>query len=200
MIDYEKTIFNIDISSGNPKPGTLLISEPFLKEKYFDHAVIYLIEHASDDSSMGLVLNHRTGVSLSDIIPDIPASTGIPIYCGGPMSHDRLYYMHTLGDIITNAREISPGIFVGGNYSDMVQYVKSGYPIEGFVRFFIGYSGWSKHQLEEEVCNKIWAVEQNIDPATLLTGTGDSYWHRKVRDLGPDFRGWLFHPKNPQAN
>ena len=82
----------------------------------------------------------------------------------------------------------------------MKQYVNTGYPLEGFIRFFIGYSGWSREQLDEELESKVWAVAGCEDHHKLLTGAHDSYWHRYVKSLGTDFRGWLYHPHNPHCN
>ena len=47
MIDFESLIFNIDIDRRFiPHPGSLLVAEPFLRERYFHHSVICLVEIA----------------------------------------------------------------------------------------------------------------------------------------------------------
>lgn len=201
MIDYDNVLFNINIASGMPHPGALLVAEPFLKDEYFSHSVICLIDYAVGHSSMGVVLNRSTAYSLQGLVPGVTTKCEIPVFCGGPMSCDRLYYLHTLGqDIISKSHEIVPGLYIGGDFSDMLAYINSGYPTDGIIRFFIGYSGWSCEQLDEELCNHVWAVTEMDDPMSLLDGSEDSLWHRYVKKLGSDFRGWLYHPKNPQAN
>lgn len=201
MIDYDNALFNIDITSGDmPHPGALLIAEPFLKDEYFSHAVICLVEYAMGGTAMGIVMNRSTAYTLQGLVKDVTRKKDIPIFCGGPMSCDRLYFVHTLGDIIPDAKEIKPGLFIGGDFQAMLGYVNAGYPIEGYIRFFIGYSGWSREQLDEELHKRVWAVTESADYAQLLTAQEDSYWHRAVRNMGNNFRGWRFHPKNPQAN
>ena len=65
----------------------------------------------------------------------------------------------------------------------------------------VGYSGWSGSQLEEELARNVWAVSPLTgSPHDMLRGAGDAYWHRAVRALGDDFRGWLYHPQNPMVN
>lgn len=152
MIDFDNTIFNIDIPGGKPDIGALLISEPFLREDYFHHSVICIADYAPDSTAMGIVLNRLTG--------------------------------YTLQNIIEAVRE----------------YVNLGYPLEGYLRFFLGYSGWSRLQLDEEISNRVWAVTESTDYSSMLTGSEDPYWHRYVRMLGKRFRGWRFHPRNPHAN
>lgn len=201
MIDFERILFNIDIPATiNAAAGNLLVAEPFLKEDCFAHSVIYLVDHESDSSSMGVVLNHITSHRLSDLIDGIDSGRDVPVFCGGPVGSDRLFFMHTLGNIIPQAQEISPGIYIGGDFECMKQYVNAGYPIEGKIRFFIGYSGWGAHQLEEEIHSNVWAVSRVRSTERLLKGHGDSYWHRTVRSMGNQFRGWLYHPQNPHAN
>ncbi len=149
---------------------------------------------------MGIVLNHPTHHTLSDLIPSLEDMEAITVYCGGPVATDRLYFLHSLGDIIPGASEVAPGLWIGGEFEAMLGYIRSGYPIEGKLRFFIGYSGWDRHQLAGELKDKVWAVTEIPSTANMLEGDGDAYWHRSVRALGDRFRGWRFHPQNPHAN
>lgn len=200
MIDYDNMLFNIDIASGMPHPGAILVAEPFLREEYFAHAVICLVDYGLEESSMGVVLNRSTAYTLQGLVQGVTRREDIPVFCGGPMSCDRLYYLHTLGQFIPDSRQVSPGLYIGGDFNAMLDYVNSGLGIEGRIRFFIGYSGWSPRQLDEELRNRVWAVTDPRDPKELLFGSEDTYWHRNVRLLGHRFRGWRYHPLNPHAN
>lgn len=200
MIDYDNVLFNIRIESGMPHQGALLVAEPFLRDEHFSHAVICLVEYGPASTAMGIVLNHPTAYTLQGLIQGVKRKEDIRVWCGGPMSCDRLYYVHTLGDLIPDSREIIPGLYIGGDFQAMLDYVNSGCPTEGCIRFFIGYSGWGHGQLDEELRNHVWAVNNITDAPSLLTGSHKGYWHRQVRELGPEFRGWLYHPRNPQFN
>lgn len=200
MTTLESTLFNIAINKRKPQTGTLLVAEPFLREKYFNHAVICLIDYEKGKGSMGIVLNRVTNYTLNGILDCVTAEQEIPVFCGGPMSCDRLYFLHTLEGIIPNSREIKPGLYIGGNFDAMLGYINSGYPIEGKIRFFIGYSGWDTGQLDEELQKNVWAVTDIQDNSALLTGEENQYWHNQVRAMGDDYRGWLFHPLSPTMN
>lgn len=198
MIDSD--LFNIDIPTERPSPGSLLVAEPFLTESYFQHSVICLIDYATDKESMGFVMNKPTTYQLSELVEKVSRKEPVTIYCGGPMSQDRMYFIHTLGDIIPKSEPIGDtGLFFDGDFNSIIDYVNSGYTVEGTVRFYLGYSGWSIGQLDEELRENVWAVTSAKSP-DVLTGSGDSYWHDAVRMLGPNHRWWLYHPQHPRLN
>lgn len=200
MINFDKKLFNIDIPSSLPTVGSVLVAEPFLREEHFHHGVIALIDYLPDQNAMGVVLNRTTSYTLQTVVDRVTLRDPVPLFCGGPMSVDRLFFIHTLGSIIPDARHIADDLYIGGDFDHVVDYVNSGYPIEGYIRFFIGYSGWSPRQLDEEIENRVWAVTHPHSSASLLEGAEDPYWHRFVRLLGNDFKGWRFHPRNPHSN
>lgn len=202
MIDFDSILFNIDIASRLPRPGSLLVAEPFLREQYFKHAVICLVEYAPGASAMGVVMNRITGHPLQNLYQGITVKKPIDVYCGGPIACDRLYFLHTLGDIIPDSAPIADsGLYIGGDFHAMVDYINSGYPVDGCMRFFIGYSGWDENQLDGELRQNVWAVTSlPKSPALALSLSEDAYWHNVVRSMGPDYRGWLYHPGNIHAN
>lgn len=200
MTDIESFIFNIENSNKAPNQGSLLIAEPFLREDYFCHAVICITDYENGKSAMGIVMNKPTRYTLCELVPDIYPDFNLPIYCGGPLSCDRLYYIHTLGNTIRDAKEISNGLFIGGNFDDIITYINEGNNTKGIVRFFLGYSGWDPCQLENELKHNVWAVASNHNNHELLVGENDNYWHRYVKSMGDEYRGWQYHPENPQYN
>lgn len=194
-------LFDINIKSGeSPAVGKLLVAEPFLREKFFNHAVVSIVDYTPGDTVMGVVLNNPSGHVLQDLIPDVTVKNPIPVYTGGPLGEDRLCFLHTLGDIIPDSAPVTPGLWLGGDFDALVAIVNDGYEIDGNIRFFLGYSGWSPGQLEEELNGNVWAVTTPMPGQNLLEGDGSALWHRCVRALGEPFKGWLYHPRNLMAN
>lgn len=183
-----------------PQKGDLLIAEPMLEEVFFKRGVVLLLEQDKDQGYIGLVMNKKTGLTMKDLISDWENGSRVPIYCGGPVESDRLFVVHRLKDIFPESLEIMPGIYVGADIERLCQYVDMGGEIEGKVRFFIGYSGWMKDQLESELKNNVWALTRSDDSLNLLEGEGEDYWDREVSDLGSNYRGWLIVPTNPNLN
>lgn len=201
IANLDRFLNRIDQPRGVPEPGALLVAEPFLRESFFHHSIIYLIDYGPGASSMGIVMNKPTNYHLANLLKvNIKRNEAVPVYCGGPMSSDRLYFIHRLGDIIPDSRPISADLYIGGDFGSMVDYVNAGYPLDGLVRFCLGYSGWDVGQLDQELRNNVWAVGSMADGEALLKGVGDSYWHRYVRSLGDSYRGWLYHPQYPTFN
>lgn len=201
-MDYKNLLFNIDIPPvTSPAPGALLVSEPFLREEYFNHAVISLVEYEPGKSAMGVVLNNETDYKLQDLVEGITVSDPIPVYSGGPVGEDRLFFIHTLGDLIPGTQPLSKDLWIGGDFDAMLKIVNDRYDLDGNIRFFVGYSGWEAGQLEGELSRNVWAVAAMPEsPHELLRSSGDATWHNAVRSLGADYRGWLYHPRNPMIN
>lgn len=203
MKSIDTTFIDLTTLKREPATGSLLVAQPFLSEKWFNRAVIAVIDHDDADGTTGVVLNLPLEATLSDVLEGIHRQDPVTVYCGGPLSQDRLYFIHTLGDeIIPGARCFAPGLWIGGDFDSAIDYVNDGYPVEGHLRFFIGYSGWAKGQLAEELNADTWAVDTNLpdDIHDLLKGSGDSFWHRIVKDLGPHYRSWNFIPQDASAN
>ncbi len=204
MPTINSLLFNIGISTGDrPQAGSLLVAEPFLSEQFFHHGVVLLVDtdDETDHTAMGVVLNIPVGATLHDALPDSGrAARDIPLYCGGPLSHDRLYFIHRLGPLIPDSRLLKDDLYVGGDFEAVMEYIEQGGKVDGMIRFFVGYSGWSRGQLDDEIANGVWAVASWTDPRQILTGADNAFWHRCVRSLGPAYRGWLYHPRDLRAN
>lgn len=136
MTELKSLLFNISIPQNAPQPGALLIAEPFLREEFFCHAVICLVDYDDNKSTMGIVLNKPTSYNLDQIITNINISANIPVYCGGPVSCDRLFFIHTLGNIIPNSRLINNGLYIGGDFDAVINYINLGFETTGKIRFF----------------------------------------------------------------
>ena len=173
-------IFRINYDQQAPRTGNLIIAEPFLKEIWFQRGVICLVEY-NKSGAMGLVLNKPSELYLNNLIEGLSDVEEIPVFYGGPLSNDRLFYMHTLGYLIPDSIEIKPGLYIGGDFEAITSYLKSGNKIRQHIKFFLGYSGWSAGQLDEEIGSHIWAVSPCCDPSECLAGEGDIFWKESVK-------------------
>merc|ERR1712065_46093 len=98
----------------------ILISEPFLLDYYFKRSVVLLCDH-SDEGSFGVIMNKPLSVKLNEVVKDFP-DFAAPIYLGGPVQNDSLFFLHTIGDKIEGSVEVINGLFWGG---DLITKVKS---------------------------------------------------------------------------
>lgn len=194
-----KNIFKITHNNILPAQGSMLISEPFLQDVYFQRSVVLLIEHTSK-GSMGFVLNKKTDLTVNSFFKDLEELPGMPIYLGGPVSSNRLFFIHTLGDaIIPDTVKITDQLFFDGNFDTLKRYILKGHSIEGKVKFFLGYSGWTEGQLGKEIDRNSWVVSHDT-PANIMQADGEDFWKNSLESLGNAYKPWTKYPKDPYLN
>ncbi|MDO5571275.1 MAG: YqgE/AlgH family protein [Bacteroidales bacterium] len=194
----EPGLFKICHTGIEPNPGCLLISAPFLDQLYFKRSVILLIDDM-DNSVMGLIQNKPSRLFLNNIISGLEDIDRIPIFYGGPLQEDRLFYIHNLGDLIPNSIKISDNLYIDGDFNTVMSYLKSNQNIDGNIKFFLGYSGWSRNQLLNEIEDDTWLVSEN-NSNYILNQKGDEMWNEALSKLDSKFRQWLKYPKETYLN
>ena len=132
-------IFKISHNDLQPKPGRLLISEPFLQDNYLQRSVILLVEHTADNGSLGFILNKKTPLTVNSVIPELKELPEIPIYLGGPVASDRLFFIHSLGNLlIPGSMQITDRLFFDGDFDALKKYMLAGNDISDKVKFMGG--------------------------------------------------------------
>lgn len=195
---YKNTnIFKIETNHIVPEKGKILISEPFLCDEVFGRSVILLIDHTFR-GTMGLILNKPLPLSLDNLLGNINLQEQIPIYRGGPLCMDTLFFLHTLGQI-PDSLPISQGFYLNGNFEAIKLYITSGNSVEGKIRFFLGYSGWSYNQLYHEINGNTWMVG-NEPPSTLMNVHNKNLWKDALCKLGNKYKLWAHFPIKPHYN
>ncbi|MCX6186452.1 MAG: YqgE/AlgH family protein [Bacteroidetes bacterium] len=180
-----------------PARGRILISEPFLKDPQFNRTVVLLGQH-NDESSVGFVLNRLLNASTDELVPDL-LIYNFPLYYGGPVEQNTLHFIHTYGDIIEDAEEISHGIFWGGNINSVNNAIEKRLAKPENFKFFVGYSGWTEGQLDDEIKQKAWWVSE-CNTNTIFTDDLEDMWSMLVKHLGKNFEHLANAPLDPNWN
>ncbi|GKG74946.1 YqgE/AlgH family protein [Parabacteroides sp. AM58-2XD] len=192
-------IFKITHNNLLPAQGSILISEPFLQDAYFQRSVVLLVEH-NTQGSMGFVLNKKTDLIVNTFFPELEEYPEIPIYLGGPVSANRLFFIHSLGDLIVpDSVKIKDRLYFDGDFEALKRYIQNGHSIEGKVKFFLGYSGWTEGQLGNEISKNSWVVSHAAKENVLLAD-GESFWKNSLEQLGSNYEAWTKYPKDPYLN
>lgn len=197
MTQY-KDIFKIRHNNLAPEKGKLLISEPFLRDVYFQRSVVLLVEHNAN-GSMGFVLNKKTGLYVNDLFDGLKNVQPLPIYLGGPIAADHLYFIHSLGKNVADCVQIDENLYFDGDFESLLHYIRSGQPIDGKIKFLLGYSGWTENQLDGEIDQDSWLVSKTTSQKILLA-EGDSFWKQSVESVGGSYLTWINYPKDPILN
>ena len=180
-----------------PSSGILLISDPFLKDPNFMRTVVFLCEH-QEQGSFGFVLNRKYENTIDELIPELEGHK-IPLFYGGPVQMDTIHFLHQYPDEIPGGQEVMKGIFWGGDFDKVVEMILSGEIDENRIRFFIGYSGWSDGQLNDELEQKSWlTVKATRKLVFHLDHT--EIWKDALKQLGGDYEIMINFPIDPQLN
>ncbi len=180
-----------------PLAGSILISEPSLKDMFFHRAVVLLADH-NEEGSFGMILNKPLDVRFNSIVKDFPQFDA-PVFMGGPVNTKNLFFLHRMGDLITNSQAIKQGLYWGGEIDDVKELIQKDLITKNDIRFFVGYSGWSEDQLEEELKEFSWLVDHpNIQ--NLITIPSSDMWKESVRNLGKEYEVWANFPNDPSLN
>lgn len=190
----------IDITfstNADPENGSLLIADPFASDDYFTRSVVLLCNHDAD-GSFGFVLNNYIDVELHQLLPGFPEiKTKVSI--GGPVETDSIFFIHTL-DSIKDGMDIGNGLKFGGTFSNMVEELRNNPELINQVRFFMGYAGWTKNQLEKEMKSNGWIVSKEFNVTELFQNFSIDLWKEIMEKKGGKFKLMKDFPLDPNNN
>ena len=190
--------FKIRTNSLDPKAGNILISEPLMNDFHFGRSVVLLIDHVESEGSFGIIINKTLNASvnhITDAFPDFDA----PVFLGGPVADNQLFFIHTLGPLIPDSDPIMEGLFWGGNAETLKTLISTGIANETNTRFYLGYAGWDSGQLVSELVRNSWLVS-NITAKQFFSVAPERMWQAFVNQLGSPYEMWLRFPKNVEDN
>ena len=196
-MNIDSDIFKIQSNNVLPSRGKILISEPFLRDATFGRSVVLLIDH-TEEGSMGLIINKQLPIFVKDIIKEFKYIENIPLYKGGPIATDTLFYLHTRADI-PGAIPISKGLYLNGDFDEIKKYILQGNKVDRYIRFFLGYSGWESEQLSTELKENTWLVSKE-ENAYLMNGDTKDMWKQALEKLGSKYETWSRFPQVPTFN
>jgi putative transcriptional regulator len=197
MKKVERDFFKFKYNRIKPSPGRILISEPFLNDMYFKRSVVLITEH-NDKGSMGFVLNKPVNISVNEVVKDfVKVEANVSI--GGPVSTNTVHYLHTYGEVIPNSIHIFDNIYWGGDFNLIRDIVNVEGLDNGKLRFFLGYSGWTEGQLENELTENSWLVS-DIEPEEIMRYDKNKLWKETLSVMGKNFEIWANSPANPSVN
>lgn len=180
-----------------PLKGRLLVAEPsILGDASFNRSIVLLTEH-NKNSSIGFIINKPLGYNLQDLIPEI--NCDFKVYQGGPVEKDNLYFIHKIPNLLPNSIEVAEGIYWGGDFNELMNLLNKGLVKEEDIRFFLGYSGWGKGQLNYEWESESWLVAENKYKNIFCT-QDTSLWKDNLLQFGSKYQIWANAPLNPSLN
>jgi putative transcriptional regulator len=167
------------------EPGTLLAASPDMLDPHFMHTVVLIAQH-TEEGAYGLVLNRFTGITVDQVFPEHPllADLTFPVFWGGPVSLDTLQFLHRAPEAVPGGLDLGGGLYLGGDFDALASLLAS--ETDGAakrVRLLLGYSGWGRKQLEDELALGSWM------PAPLVADLAfeedqEATWRKALGLLG----------------
>ena len=180
-----------------PGPGILLIADPFLKDPNFLRTVVFLCEH-KEEGSFGFVLNRQYENTLDELIPELEGHK-IPVFYGGPVQIDTIHFLHQYPAEIPGGQEVLKGVFWGGDFDAVINFIKNEEFDKDKIRFYIGYSGWGEGQLDTEMKEKTWLTVK-ATRKLVFHPEYSAIWKDSLKTLGGDYEMMVNFPIDPQLN
>ena len=179
------------------KSGNILLSEPFSEDPNFRRTVVLLCEHHKE-GTIGFILNRPLELDLSEAVPDLEGFRA-KLYFGGPVQTDTMHFLHDLGDIIEDSVKVTDNVYWGGNFEVAKSLIQQKEAKSSNFRFFLGYSGWGKKQLYNEVKHKSWFMNKgNHDH--IFKNSPKNLWKKILKDMGGDYEVVSNFPDDPSLN
>lgn len=179
------------------KKGRLLFAEPFMDDPYFKRSVVLLTEY-NKDGAFGFILNKPLELKVNDAIEGLPPFNA-PIYMGGPVQTDNLFYIHSQGNHIEDSILIGNGLYWSGNFEQLKSMISENQIFPHEIKFFIGYSGWDYDQLQKEIKDDSWIISSN-NCKKITDLNNENLWQDSLQNMGGQHSLFANFPENPSLN
>ncbi|MCG8475222.1 MAG: YqgE/AlgH family protein [Cytophagales bacterium] len=181
-----------------PRCGDLLVSEPMLPDVNFERSVVLLTDH-SEKGSIGFVLNKPTIFQLSDVVK-VQLEQETSIFVGGPVEQNTLHFLHTKAFPLVDSQEVTEGVFWGADFDQALALIEQDPKLLRHVKFFVGYSGWSNGQLEQELQENSWIVYRGAKSEDIFELPSQELWKSILLKMGGKYKVYANYPIDPRLN
>jgi putative transcriptional regulator len=157
---------------------------------------VLICEH-SEEGALGLILNRRSELLVSDVAPELEplAGDGTPIDVGGPVQPDALLVLAEFDDPELAGIHVIGPVGIMGDAHTVDELTDT----TGRVRVFAGYAGWAPGQLDAELARDDWFVAPaGVDD--IFDTDADELWRRVLARKGGHYALVARMPVDPSVN
>ena len=154
-----------------------LIASNELVDPNFFRTVVFLFRH-NEEGAAGVVINRRMATTVKQVWEQVSESTcecEAPLHMGGQVEGP-LMALHS--DEALSEMMVLPEVYVSTGREMLEKLVEKN---EQPLRFFVGYAGWGRGQLERELREGSWLVA----PASVdqLFGAIETLWEELTKSV-----------------
>lgn len=170
------------------------MAHPAMAHPNFRHSILYLSHHDAGDGAIGFILNRPLGRAVEELGENdaLKQVANVPLFEGGPVQRNQVIVASIGWNSETDSCSFEPLAPPRGGF-DLPAGEKEK------LRVFLGYAGWSKNQLEQEIALNIWLVLRP-HPELLHSDADENTWRRIMNGLGPMYRLLADAPSDAEKN
>lgn len=174
--------------------GSLLVAHPNMVDPNFRRTVLFISEHEPAEGALGVIINRPLERPVAELVSGNPPArlADVPVFLGGPVGKNQLMFA-------AFEWKKGAGLKLNQNIAFEEQSDAQAHKNLLTVCAFVGYAGWGAGQLESEVKQKAWVV-QNANPSVLKLDRLPNLWFDIMRTLGPWYKMLAAAPDDPSLN
>ena len=150
----------------------------------FKRSAVLLCEH-NEDGSVGFIMNKPLKMRIDELIDGFPEFDS-EVFFGGPVQTDTIHYIHNVGDLVEDSVKVADGVYWGGDFEKLKFLIASNLVLPHNIRFFVGYSGWSEGQLNDEMGYGSWVLA-DMDANYLFKSEPKKLWTQVMYNKGDTY-------------
>jgi len=160
--------------------GKFLVARRGLLDPNFAATVVLLVQY-SGEGVVGLIINRRTKVPLSQAFPEFKGAKSISdaIYLGGPVKRTGALALIRSRTKPEDAEPILADLYLTSSKTMLEKTIAAGNTSVSF-HVYLGYGGWTAEQLQREVQIGGWYIFPG-DAATVFDPDPDAIWTRWIQ-------------------
>jgi putative AlgH/UPF0301 family transcriptional regulator len=159
--------------------GKLLVAPRDAPDPNFARTVILLVQQ-DRQSALGLIVNRRTKVPISMALKDWKSAKdkSDPVYMGGPVELDGVLALLKMAAQPGDAARVMEDVYLVSSRDPLEKALALG-TSPAKLRLYLGYCGWGRGQLENEVELGAWYIF-NATPSLVFDSDPASLWSRLI--------------------
>ena len=182
-------------SNNKVAKGSLILSQPLMKDLNFERSIILICEHNSE-GSFGYKLNEK--LNTDSVTSELDENIINNLFLGGPVENSYLNFVHNSNNI-EESSNIFKNIYLGGDLESVLTRLRSK-KTDFKIKFFSGYSGWSPGQLENEIKENSWIVINDFSHDLIFNEIDEKFWTTFLSKNGCKNKIFSNYPKDPSLN
>jgi putative transcriptional regulator len=184
---------NIDGEKERSFAGSLLVAHPNMLDPNFRRSVLFISAHDHEDGALGVIINRPLDKRVAELVTETPPEglADVPVFFGGPVGRNQLMFA-------TFEWRTGEGLKLNHMLDFDQARARTGANAIS-VCAFVGYAGWGAGQLEAELKEKAWII-QEPSRAALQPERLSRLWFEIMRGLGPWYKMLAAAPDDPSLN